>query len=78
MLKIDINSKNNSENTDFHQACDNCHSEIAEMIIKNLSDLKIDFNSKNNGGIVAFHQAHDNGHSEISRNDYEENIRSEN
>ena len=47
-------------------ACEKGHSEIAEMKMKNSSDLKIDLNIKDIYGHTGFHRACNNGHSEIA------------
>ena len=50
-LKIDLNIKDN----DGYTACNNGHSEIAEMIMKSSLELKMDLNSKDMDGMTAFH-----------------------
>ena len=79
-LNIDLNSKNNTRDgnpgaynlrsisdgwTAFHFTCFSGHSEIAEMIMKNSSQLKMDLNRKDNYGMTAFHFACMRGHIKI-------------
>ena len=79
-LNIDLNSKNNTRDgnpgaynlrsisdgwTAFHFTCFFGHSDIAEMIMKNSSQLKIDLNSKDSDGWTAFHFACMSGHIRI-------------
>ena len=65
-LNIDLNSKNNRSISDgwtaFHFTCFFGHSDIAEMIMKNSSQVKMDLNSKDNDGWTAFQIACMKGH----------------
>ena len=54
LLKIDLNIKDDNDNTAFHLACRNGYSEIAEMIIKTSTELKIDLNGKDNNVWTAY------------------------
>ena len=67
-LQIDLNTKDNLGWTAFHQACFYGHPEIAEMIMKNSSELKINLNIKDKyDGCTGFHLACINGHSDIAK-----------
>ena len=59
---IDLNIKERFGRTAFHRACENGHSEIVEMLIKNASSTNIDLNIKDRIGCTAFHCACVNNH----------------
>jgi len=58
----DVNAKSNSGSTPLHEACEDGHLELANMLVENGADIR----AKKNDGSTPLHSACEDGHLEVA------------